>query len=211
MVLQIKKSAFAEYQHLIATLTPNDLIKVSQKETRKVRFSNPAVRALRQQLSAVQTRVQGTDESRLSLQSKIWSTNLIFNAPSAWITVNPSDMQDPIAQVFCGADIDLDEFSKTAGPTLGQQAANIARDPFASAQYFHFVIKSMIEVLFGITRKSNNQIECKEGILGTVQSYIGTVEAQGRGSLHLHMLVWLKDAPPASAMQKALGTDAFWE
>ena len=69
----------------------------------------------------------------------------------------------------------------------------------------------MIEVLFGITRKSNNQIEHKEGILGMVQSYIGTVEAQGRGSLHLHMLVWLKDAPLASAMRKALGTDAFWE
>ena len=210
-VLQIKKSAFAQHRNLIATLTPKDLIKASQEETRKVRFSNPAVRALRQQVSAVQTRVQGTDESRLSLRSKIWSTNLIFNAPSVWITVNPSDMQDPIAQAFCGANIDLDEFSKTAGPTSTQRAENIAGDPFASARFFHFVIKAMIEVLFGITRKSNNQIERREGILGTVQSYIGTVEAQGRGSLHLHMLIWLKDAPPAGAMQKALATDAFRE
>lgn len=208
-VLQIKKSDFARHRHLIATLTPKDLMKASQEETRKIRFSNPAVRALRQQLTAVKTRVQGSDESRSSLRSKIWSTNLIFNAPSVWMTINPSDMQDPIAQVFCGADINLDEFSKTAGPTSGQRAANIAGDPFASARFFHFVIKIMIEVLLGITKKGNNQVERREGILGTIQCYIGTVEAQGRGTLHLHMLLWLKDVPPAAVMQKALASDLF--
>ncbi|KAF8123174.1 hypothetical protein EV363DRAFT_1273007, partial [Boletus edulis] len=32
------------------------------------------------------------------------------------------------------------------------------------------------------------------GILGRVNAYYGCVEAQGRGSLHCHMLVWLKDS-----------------
>jgi len=112
-VLQMKKSAFAQHRNLIATLTPKDLLKASEEETRKVCFSNPTVRVLRQQLSAVRTRIQGTDESRASLRSKIWSMNLIFNTPNVWITINPSDTQDPIAQVFCRTSINLDEFSKT--------------------------------------------------------------------------------------------------
>ena len=132
----------------------------------------------------------------------------IFNAPNIWITINPSDTQDPIAQVFCGTSIDLDKFSKTAGPTSNQRAENVASDPFASVRFFHVVIKIIIEELFGI-KKRGNHIERKDGILGTVQCYIGTVEAQGRGSLHLHMLLWLKEAPPASTMQKALATDEF--
>ena len=208
-VLQMKKSTFARHRNLLATLTPNDLTKASQEETRKVPFSNPAVRALRQQLSAIKTRVRGTDESRSSLRSKIWSTNLIFNPFSLWITINPADIQDPIAQVLCGAEIDLDKFSRTAGPTSGQRAANITGDPFASAQFFHFMVNVIIEILFGIKKIGNNRIEREEGILGTIQSYIGTVETQGRGSLHLHMLIWLKDAPPATVMREALRSDRF--
>ena len=35
------------------------------------------------------------------------------------------------------------------------------------------------------------------GIFGYVGGYFGVVEAQGRGSLHVHMLLWLKYAPNA--------------
>ena len=30
-----------------------------------------------------------------------------------------------------------------------------------------------------------------DGVLGPVRGYYGTVENQGRGSLHIHMLIWL--------------------
>ena len=30
--------------------------------------------------------------------------------PSLWITINPSDTRDPIAQVFAGEKIDMDDF-----------------------------------------------------------------------------------------------------
>jgi len=56
------------------------------------------------------------DESRQHMRSKIWGTNLISNPPTLWITINPADTQDPIAQVFTGAEIDLDDFCNTNGP-----------------------------------------------------------------------------------------------
>ena len=36
------------------------------------------------------------------------------------------------------------------------------------------------------------------GVLGPIKAYFGTVESQGRGSLHLHLLIWLDhDMKPA--------------
>lgn len=209
-VLQMRKSNYSKQMDIISQLKPSDLVKASEEETKGVPFSSAAVRALRNQLSAVRTRVKGTDESRQHVRSKIWGTSLIFNPPSLWVTLNPADSQDPIAQVLAGADIDLDKFCKTAGPKSGERAANVASDPYASAQFFHFIIKTILETLFGIRKRSSGLgPDRQEGIFGKVQSYVGTVECQGRGTLHLHMLVWLHNAPTSKEMQTALKTDEF--
>jgi hypothetical protein len=208
-VLQMHRSEFNRHMALISTLKPEDLIKASQEETRKVRFSNPAVQALRNQLAAIRARVKGTHKSKQHVRSKIWGTNLIFNPPALWITINPADTQDPIAQVFAGAEIDLDRCCNTAGPTNSQRATNVAQDPFSVAKYFHFIMKCVLEILFGIKKNVRGRIEREEGIFGEVQSYVGTVEAQGRGTLHLHMLLWLKDAPMAEQMKAALKCQIF--
>jgi len=60
----------------------------------------------------------------------------------------------------------------------------------------------------------NNQelrwvIDWKEGIFGKIQSYIGMVEVQGRGTLHLYILLWLKNAPNAMEMKTALKSENF--
>jgi hypothetical protein len=141
------------------------------------------------------------------MRSKAWSTTVAFGPPNLWITLNPSD-QDPIAQVISGADINLDDFDATAGPTSEQRGRNTASDPFSSAKSFHFIVNTILDVVFGI-RKTGKGIERRQGIFGTIRAYIGTVEAQGRGTLHLHMLLWLKDAPPPYVMQAALQDDRF--
>ena len=120
-------------------------------------------------------------------------------------------MQDPIAQVLAGADIDLDDFCNTAGPDSVDRATNMAGDPYAAAKFFHFMINTILEVLFGISKKRNGIFVRKEGIFGRVKSYVGTVEAQGCGSFHLHLLVWLEGAPTASELRQALATDTFRE
>ena len=76
-VLQMKRRSYIRHEALLSTITASDLIKASLEETRGVPFSNPAVRALRGQLKAVKTKVQGSDESRLSIRGKIWGTNLL--------------------------------------------------------------------------------------------------------------------------------------
>lgn len=152
--LQMNKSTFSQNMNMISTLTSRDFELASKEETQRVRHSNPIMRILRQQLKVIRTKVTGTDESRHSVRLKIWGTNLIFNPPSIWLTINPADTQNPIAQVLTGADIDLDTFCNTSGPDHVQRAVNIASDPFASAQFFNFIIQSIFKQLFGIRRLS---------------------------------------------------------
>ncbi len=150
------------------------------------------------------------DESRKSLQSKIWSTNLAFNPPSLWITINPSDTYDPIAQVLAGANIDLDHFLNSAGPLAKDQGQNMASDPFAATEYFHLIITVILEELFGIKAAMTGASVCrKDGIFGQVNAYIGAVESQGRGTLHLHILLWLRGSPSSKVMMAALLSEAF--
>lgn len=141
------------------------------------------------------------------MRSKSWSTTVAFGPPSLWITINPSD-QDPIAQVFTGAEIDLDHFDAMKGPSSSQRSRNVASDPFASAKFFHVMVNTLLEVVFGIKRTPSG-IRRQPGVFGTVRAYIGTVEAQARGTLHLHMLLWLMNAPSGSVMRTALTEEKF--
>lgn len=89
------------------------------------------------------------------------------------------------------------------------RTVNIAGDPFAAAEFFHLTIRAILEEAFGITANRQGKIVRKPGIVGVVNAYIGTVEAQVRGSLHLHILFWIEGAPSAEAMRNALQTPEF--
>ena len=46
------------------------------------------------------------------------------------------------------------------------------------------------------------------GVLGPIKAYFGTVESQGRGSLHLYPLIWLDhDMKPTDMKEKIQHTD----
>jgi hypothetical protein len=208
--LQISKSCFRRNEGLINSITPKDLEKASAEEHRRAPYSNPGVRALRQHVTAVRSKVMGTDESRVGMRSKMWGMTMMKNPPSLWITINPSDVNDPIAQVMTGTEIDLDQFDKTGGPDANERSKTIVGDPFAAAHFFHFTIQAILETLFGITkRKPPSQILRKAGIFGRVAGYIGSVEAQGRGTLHLHLVLWLCGAPTAAQMKESLKHKEF--
>ena len=128
--------------------------------------------------------------------------------PSLWITINPLDYKDPVAQIFAGEDIDMDNFVTTAGPDSVQRGINIARDPYAMAKFFHYIINVTLETLIGI-KITKSQVVSGKGVLGEVSGFFLIVEAQGRGSLHVHMLAWLKHVPNADDMPVLLQSNEF--
>ncbi|KAF8835623.1 hypothetical protein BDN67DRAFT_992389 [Paxillus ammoniavirescens] len=134
MLLPMQKHDFHQYEEVFRSLQPGDLKLASVEEDQHKTHSNPVVQALKKHISTVQTKVIGTDESWTRIHSFVWGMTVKKGPPSLWITLNPTDTHDPIAQVFTGAKINLDHFDNTAGPDATQHPIRIAQDPYAAAK-----------------------------------------------------------------------------
>ena len=206
-VLQISKDTFRYHENAIQNLKPEDLAAAGVEEQAGKPYSHPVIRSLRRHLSSVRARVMGTDESRVKIRSRIWGMCMMKNPPSIWLTINPADTQDPITHVLTGREIDLDRFD--ALDDLPSPAA-VASDPFASAAFFHLMVPAVLQCLLGIRQSCDGKaVQREKGIFGSVDGYIGTVEAQGRGTLHLHMVIWLTGSVTSSRMKELLLTEQF--
>ena len=208
--LQMKRKDFERDTLAVASVTLADLKKAEQQEGCKEPITNSRVCTLRHHVVAANGRVKGSDNARAQYRGMIWGTCLFLGGPTVWITINPADVHDPIAQVFAGQAIDLDKFNNLLGPDASTRAEVIASNPYAAAEYFHFIINAILEELFGIT-KHKGHMTSERGILGELAAYFGVVEAQGRGTLHLHMLIWLRGTPDCDRMQELLEVEAFRE
>lgn len=205
--LQISKDTFRYYETAIQNLKPDDLLAAGVEEQAGKAYSHPVIRSLRRHLSSVRARVMGTDESRVKIRSRIWGMCMMKNPPSIWLTVNPADTQDPITQLLTGRDIDLDRFDALDDAPC---PVAVASDPFASAAFFHLMVTAVLQCLLGIRgSREGKPVQREKGIFGFVDGYIGTVEAQGRGTLHLHMVIWLTGSVTSSQMKELLLTEQF--
>ncbi|KAM6496780.1 hypothetical protein JOM56_007253, partial [Amanita muscaria] len=173
--IQMRRQNFEHEARIMATITLGKLEQAQAEEERGVAISDPAVRLLRQHVNATVGRVMASDQSRIKLRSQIWSTAIYLGPPYVWITINPSDLHDPVAQVFAGENIDLDNFSATMGPDRDLRAKNIASDPYAAAKFFHYIIQVILETLFQV-KHSKFKLDSGMGLLGRVSAYFGTVE-----------------------------------
>ena len=63
----------------------------------------------------------------------------------------------------------------------------IAKNPVAGARFFHFMVQMFIKHVLGVDTDH-------PGIFGETAGYYGTVEQQGRLTLHLHLLLWIVNA-----------------
>jgi hypothetical protein len=206
--VQMQGQLFEHKAHIISSVTAEKLEQVKSDEEKGLPVSDEAVRALKKHVYATAARVSGTDQSHYWLRSQIWSTSTTLGPPSLWITINPSDLHNPIAQIFAGEDIDMDNFMATLGPDKAKRAKNVTDDPYAAAKIFHFIIATILETLFQV-KVTAAQVKSKMGVFGHVTAYFGTVELQGHGTLHLHLLVWLKHVPSPEEIATLIKTEAF--
>ncbi|CAF3623605.1 unnamed protein product [Rotaria socialis] len=121
----------------------------------------------------------GSAYSRAALRIRIHA--LIFNQglPSIFLTLDPADIHSPVALYFAGVNLDLDNIRIEQLMTTYKRAETIACHPIATAKFFHLLITNILDTMI------------VGGVLGPVKAYFGTVENQGRGSLHLHLFIWL--------------------
>ncbi|KAI9070256.1 hypothetical protein FKP32DRAFT_1608123 [Trametes sanguinea] len=71
-------------------------------------------------------------------------------------------------------------------------------------------MKAFIRELLGY--EQNGNVNLNAGVLGVVKAYYGCVEAQGRGTLHCHMMVWVEGGLNPKELQERLrrqGSEEF--
>ena len=132
-------------------------------------------------LDQVSHQVDGSITSKKHMRSEIWSLMAYHGAPSWYITLSPADVKHPICIYFADS---KEEFNPSLRP-YDERIRLIARNPVAGARFFHFMVELFIKHVLGVGTDH-------PGVYGDTSAYYGTVEQQGRLTLHLHMLLWIR-------------------
>ena len=152
-------------------------------------------------LDAVSGKMHGSTTSKKYMRNEIWSLINHLGAPSWYITLSPADIQHPICIYFA----DTNEKFSPDMPSYDDRTRMVCQNPVSGARFFHFMVQSFLEDVLGVNRSD------KLGFYGTTSGYYGTVEQQGRLTLHLHMLLWiLENLNPEDVREKILGENSIW-
>ena len=130
---------------------------------------------------------------------------ILFGLPSFFITINPADYLHPVVLHFAGVKVNLDKPFEGIWPTKTERSKFVASDPVAAAKFFHHTVQAWLD---HVLRPVDEHKQPLPGMAGVASAYYGTVETQGRGSLHLHMLVWIKGALTPDELQAKLLNDS---
>jgi Helitron helicase-like domain at N-terminus/PIF1-like helicase len=136
-------------------------------------------------LDHIDGKVDGSITSKKHMRSEIWSMMTYMGAPSWYITLSPADNKHPICLYFADNKERLDvELIRSED----ERYRLIANNPVAGARFFHFMVQMFIEHVLGVSTETTAD---HLGVYGKTAGYYGTVEQQGRLTLHLHMLLWI--------------------
>ncbi len=168
--------------HLDMSTIDNLLQQLSQDE-----FVQPVTEAekhcfkLLSDLDHISGDIKGSSTSKKWMRNEIWSLVAHLGAPFWYITLSPADIKHPICLYFASTN---ERFKPEILP-YDERLRRICLNPVAGARFFHFIVTTFIEVVLGYGADH-------QGLFGQISAYYGTVEQQGRLTLHLHMLLWLK-------------------
>ena len=105
------------------------------------------------------------------------SSVVYHECPIIFITLNPGDLYSPISLYYTEEKIDPKHFL-SQWYTSSYRLKMMLRNPLTVVEYFHTLINTIIEQVF------------KKGMFGDLRHYYGTIEYQGRGTPHIHIIVW---------------------
>ena len=154
--------------------------------------------------------VIGSNGHRKLLQREGVAYTLRFGPPLVFVTPNLADTKQPLLLVVQGEEFYFGDKAEDLTPTYTEMVERLASDPVGQTLVFELMIRLFFVHVLGLrpecvgwrrgaARDGPGQRFFDgfaadflgESALGPVAAAFGAVEAQGRGSLHPHILVWL--------------------
>ena len=210
--LKVKKSYFSKFARDFSSVSSEAIGEVLQQLERGERVvartdDERRVLRLMKEVNLVTSKVPGSSASRVAMRNEIRSLTIAHGMPSFYITINPADTHNPIVKFLAGSNIDIDRMLADEVPKFWEQSMALSSNPAVGARFFNLYLKAFLRVVLGYTE---DKINLDGGILGTVKAHYGCVEAQGRGSLHCHMLIWVEGALNPNEIREKVMADASW-
>ncbi|CAF0815681.1 unnamed protein product [Adineta steineri] len=199
--LMTTRPEFQKSAQLLESLTSADIATALMNISKGVHSHvvDQRISTLMKHIKAVGGHVMGSAHSRSTLRTKIHSLCFYIGLPSIFLTINPADIHSPVALYFAGVNLDLDKILPEALGTSYDRAKIVATHPVATAKFFNCLIKNILKYLI------------LGGVLGPTKAYFGTVENQGRGSLHIHLLIWLNHEFTPAHLKEQIQNEDFRE
>jgi Helitron helicase-like domain at N-terminus len=165
--------------------------KKARKDYSKITPSTEAESAvfeLLQYVDYVSDHIEGSASEVMKMRQEIQAISRSAGTVNIFFTLNPADTFNPLSAFMAGKDINIDTIfgNPDSQFTSFDRARSLAENPVAGAEFFKLMVDQFINVFLGFQRA------CKRGVFGRVKHYYAVFEAQNRGSLHMHMLIWLE-------------------
>ena len=210
--LRVKKSSLALFAKGFSSVLSDAVGEVLERieKGEKVMAENEEqhqVLHLMKEVNLITAKVPGSSASRIVMRNEIRALTLTHGLPSFYITINPADTHNPIVKFLTGGEIDIDNMLENKIPNVWEQSLLVSMNPALGATFFNLYLKAFLRVVLGYTE---GEVNLDGGIPGTVKAHYGCVEAQGRGSLHCHMLVWIEGALSLDEIQEKVLTNKQW-
>ena len=179
--LLVKRRNWKSTTDDIASLTSDQLQEAAKAIANKQVVDNPVIQRLQRDLVTIGKQVPQSFSEKLTMRSKINGLQVRLGMIAVWLTINPSDLRNPLVLTLAGIELPPDALP-AANAAIRRAIATA--NPVAVAQFFHHTCKALFD---GLLCSSTTEI----GILGQVSNHFGVVETNGCGMLHLHALIWL--------------------
>ncbi|KAJ3532259.1 hypothetical protein NMY22_g7818 [Coprinellus aureogranulatus] len=151
--------------------------------------------SLMDQIEHVGVSVPGSMAGRKRMRANLWSMITNKGSPSWFVTLSPVDINHPICLYWADRDLTF----RPRLRTKNERMRLIAQNPVAGARFFRLMVQLFIKHLLRWEDEAG-----RPGIFGHSDAHFGTVEQQGRMTLHLHMLVWVACSLSPAEVRKRL-------
>jgi len=148
--------------------------------------------------------VWGSNAERAKCRQKSFAYQLRFGQPALFITLTPNTDNSLAMAHYAGISSvnSLFDILEAPLPTKAElREASLSND-CASTRLFMRNVDAFVENVLGINPVTQEQMPYR-GLIGGLEAYFGMVETQGRGTLHIHMLIWLKGVPTSTVEVEA--------
>jgi hypothetical protein len=204
--LLAKRKKWPDISNRLKSLNHDVLKKISDKLSNGAHFTPKTVEEkkcfqLLNDLDHVGGFVKGSITSKKHMRNEIWSMISQLGAPSWFITLSPADSRHPICLYYADNNIEYKPELRSAN----ERNILVAQNPVAAARFFDLMIRMFIKHVLGIGTDH-------PGLYGDTAGYYGTVEQQGRLTLHLHTILWIKNAlSPQEIRDKLMNNDSEFQ